>query len=99
MENNKLKVIDKDVAVTIEVNAVFIEIMYDILNGMIEKYGTENFMKLAKEIIDDKRIPEKGIELHITALSSMITLFEANAVEQGKFKEMTLEDFQKLSGN
>lgn len=99
MENNTIKVIDKDVNVTIEINARFIDVMYEILNERIEKYGKENFMKLAKEIIDEGYIPKKGIELEITVLSSMALLFEKNAIEQNKFKEMTVEEYQKFNGN
>lgn len=75
------------------------QVIYQMLDEMIEEYGKDNFMKLAKEVIDEGRIPQKGIELQITALSSMLTIFEKNAIDQGKSKEMTLEEYQKLIGS
>lgn len=96
---SKIKVIDRDVAVTVEMNANFIAIMQEILNNMIEEYGKENFMKLAKDIIDDNKIPQKGIELYITAMSSLVTLFEKNAIEQGKSREMSIDEFSKANEN
>ena len=96
---SKIKVIDRDVAVTIEMNANFIAIMQEILNNMIEEYGKENFMKLAKNIIDDNKIPQKGIELYITAMSSLVILFEKNAIEQGKSREMSIDEFSKTNEN
>ena len=96
---SKIKVIDRDVAVTIEMNANFIAIMQEILNNMIEEYGKENFMKLAKDIIDDNKIPQKGIELYITAMSSLVILFEKNAIEQGKSREMSIDEFSKTNEN
>lgn len=94
-----IKVIDKDVPVSIEMNANFIAIMQEILNSMIEEYGKENFMKLAKDIIDEGKIPQKGLELHITAMSSLVTLFEKNAIEQGKSRDMSLEEYTKANEN
>ena len=61
---SKIKVIDRDVAVTIEMNANFIAIMQEILNNMIEEYGKENFMKLAKNkqaMYDDVYRNEKSL--------------------------------------
>ena len=73
--------------------------MQEILNNMIEEYGKENFMKLAKNIIDDNKIPQKGIELYITAMSSLVILFEKNAIEQGKSREMSIDEFSKTNEN
>ncbi len=56
-------------------------------------------MKLAKDIIDDNKIPQKGIELYITAMSSLVTLFEKNAIEQGKSREMSIDEFSKANEN
>ena len=72
----------------------------DILKGLINTYGEENFLALAKKVIDEDYRPQIGLELQITALSTLIAIFENAAMDQNKTKEMTLDEIQKtVSGN
>ena len=88
------KVVDREVHIDVKLNAFTIDVIKDVIEHLVEEYGTENFMILAKEVVEQKRSPKQGLEVWLTMLSAIVVMFEHQAQEQGKVRELTDEEME-----
>jgi hypothetical protein len=93
-DKGRPKAIDREVHIDVKLNAFTIDVIKDVIEHLIDEYGTENFMILAKEVMEQKRGPKQGLEVWITMLSAIVVMFEHQAQEQGKVRELDDDEME-----
>lgn len=87
-DKGRPRVVDREVHIDVKMNAFTVDVIKDVIEHLIDEYGTENFLVLAKEVVEQKRSPKQGLEIWITMLSAIVVMFEHQAQEQGKVREL-----------
>jgi len=93
-KNRKPLVIDKESQVNVKLNPFTIDVIKDVIEHLVNEYGIEEFMLMAKEVSTKQRPPKQGIELWITMLSAIVVMFEDQANIQGFCRELDDQEME-----
>lgn len=96
MENKTHKVIPNEAMVDMQLSGFFMMRIQALTQYLVKSYGQEQFMEFAKYMIDEKGEPRNELEQHLVTLSGLMSDFEIKADEQGKTKELTMEEIKNL---
>lgn len=87
MESKKVYCIETSEKISITIDGEFIGKINNVIEYLIEQYGgPEKFFLFAKEVIDNGKAPEPGLETHISIISSIIAMYEKSAYDSKKIK-------------
>lgn len=93
-KNRKPLVIDRESNVNVKLNPFAIDVIKDVIEHLVNEYGMENFMIMAKEVSENTRPPKQGLEVWITMLSAIVVMFEDQAFKQGLCRELDEEEMK-----
>ena len=97
MQNKTFKVLPNDAVVDMQISAVFMSRIQSLVQYLVGVYGSDKFTEFAKYMMEENGTPRTDLEHHLLTLTGLMTDYEMKADEQGKTKELTVEELNKLS--
>lgn len=88
-------IIDEEALINIQVNALVLNVIREILMQLIDKMGQEKFIRFTKEIMEENKTPQNEEELHVYILSTFLGLCEQEAMNQKAVRTLSEEEMKK----